>query len=107
MKITITQEHIDKGCQTQGDNCPAALALLERVEPGKRVYVYSYGAQVGTQDEGPFVTERCYIHSESLFQFIRQFDRTGKASPGEYELVEATEEAFNQERRRRWAASYI
>jgi hypothetical protein len=89
MKITVTQEHIDRGKRGKCDSCPIALAILDDVSIDEA----KVGAIIATiSRKKPIIswsrvsTEDYYL-PQSAIDFVRKFDDSSHVEPFSFELI--------------------
>lgn len=72
MKVQITKQHIENGKYDIADECPVALAILDKVEPGTRVRVWGSRINIGYTSLSV---------NRNLQRFIENFDRGKQVKP--------------------------
>lgn len=82
MKVTVTQEHIDKGCRKNGSACPVFLAMRDAGIPVTHVMTWCWT----THPEGACIDGWRRDLPYEAMAFIALFDDKKLVSPIEFEL---------------------
>lgn len=76
VEFKLTQEHIDKGCRNESDNCPLSLCFVEtlwikraRVDPHSTTF-YTYNREYYLKQ-----------NSDIMMDFITRFDKGEEVKP--------------------------
>lgn len=77
MKITVTQDHIDRGEVLECETCPIALAIAEQVKGPLPVSVYGDCVRIG---------EQTYLLPEVAIDFIYFYDLLEPVEPFTFNL---------------------
>lgn len=81
MKITVTQENIDKGNQGSYDFCPIALALRDKG------YILPFVCgSISAQDQKHY--RHTWSHSRRSLKFMSDFDKNRGVKPSTFILKE-------------------
>lgn len=89
--VHVTQDHIDKGCKGDSDNCPVALALLNAGVLTPVVYAPSLGPLGGLAGLWPVAGGTAYLDiavhmPRSVERFIGRFDDGKPVKPFTFKL---------------------
>lgn len=71
MKVTVTQEDIDKGRPQVRHGCPIAIAV-KRINKSNKVWI---GRLIA------FIDETCYQLPNTAIQFVKDFDSNKPVEP--------------------------
>ena len=76
MKVTVTQEDIDKGRPQVGHGCPIAIAV-KRSNKSNTVWIGRFTAFIGAD---------CYPLPGTAMQFVKDFDNNKPVEPFTFEM---------------------
>lgn len=86
VKIAVTEQHIEAGCQGDMKLCPLALALQEAGYEGTNVLPYSDYVSISFYLKYPFNATHCTIDDETLANNLNNYDAEGHLEPFEIEM---------------------